>query len=64
MERLLYIIPECYVDTNLISTLINAAVKHQKCCTKVTETLNKTFSDNFAVGIIDRDKEDLKIIFA
>lgn len=54
MERLLYIIPECYVDTNLISTLINAAVNHQKCCTKVTETLNKTFSDNFAVGIIDR----------
>ena len=54
MERLLYIIPECYVDTNLISTLINAAVNHQKCCTKVTETLNKTFSDNFAVGFFRR----------
>ena len=62
MERLLYIIPECYVDTNLISTLINAAVNHQKCCTKVTETLNKTFSDNFAVGIIDRDKMEPKYI--
>lgn len=62
MERLLYIIPECYVDTNLISTLINAAVNHQKCCTKVTETLNKTFSDNFAVGIIDRDKMEPKYV--
>ena len=62
MERLLYIIPECYVDTNLISTLINAAVNHQKCCTKVTETLNRTFSDNFAVGIIDRDKMEPKYV--
>ncbi|MBQ1696638.1 MAG: hypothetical protein II075_02025 [Bacteroidales bacterium] len=62
MERLLYIIPECYVDTNLISTLVNAAVNHQKCCTKVTETLNKRFSDNFAVGIIDRDKVEPKYV--
>ena len=62
MERLLYIIPECYVDTNLISTLINAAVNHQKCCTKVAQTLNKNYSDNFAVGIIDKDKVEPKYV--
>lgn len=62
MERILYIIPECYVDTNLISTLVNAAVNHQKCCTKVTETINKKYSDNFAVGIIDKDKVEPKYI--
>ena len=62
MERILYIIPECYVDTNLISTLVNAAVNHQKCCTKVTETLNKRYSDNFAVGIIDNDKVEPKYV--
>lgn len=62
MERLLYIVPECYVDTNLISTLVDAAVNHQKCCTKVTSTLNKTFSNNFAIGIIDRDKVEPKYV--
>ena len=62
MERILYIIPECYVDTNLISTLVNAAVNHQKCCTKVTETLNSKYSDNFAVGIIDNDKVEPKYV--
>ena len=62
MERLLYIVPECYVDTNLISTLVDAAVNHQKCCTKVTSTLNKTFSNNFAVGIIDRDNVEPKYV--
>ena len=62
MERILYIIPECYVDTNLISTLVNAAVNHQKSCTKVTETLNKRYSDNFAVGIIDKDKVEPKYV--
>ena len=62
MERILYIIPECYVDTNLISTLVNAAVNHQKCCTKVTETINKKYTDNFAVGIIDKDKVEPKYV--
>ena len=62
MERILYIIPECYVDTNLISTLVKAAVNHQKGCTNVELTLKKRYSDNFAVGIIDKDKVEPKYV--
>ncbi len=62
MERLLYIIPECYVDTNLISTLVNAAVNHQKSCTKVGGTLKSKYPDSFAIGIIDKDKAEPKFV--
>lgn len=51
-----YIIPECYVDTNLIETLIETGCNHQKGCNQVAKVMKEKFADRFAVGIIDADK--------
>lgn len=53
------VIPECYVDTNLIQYLIHGTVNHQHSCNNVVGTLKKTFSNRFAVGIIDKDKVEV-----
>ena len=58
-KKLLNVLPECYVDTNLIEYLLDAGVNHQHCCSKVVGQLNTTFADSFAVGIIDKDKVEL-----
>lgn len=55
-NKLLHVMPECFVDTNLIEYLLNAGVNHQHCCSKVVGQLNSTFADKFAIGIIDKDK--------
>lgn len=50
------IIPECYADTNLVQTLLQMkGANHQKSCGQVTNKLQSTFKDKFAVGIIDLD---------
>ncbi|MDL2222443.1 hypothetical protein LJC35_07830 [Parabacteroides sp. OttesenSCG-928-N08] len=56
----LTIIPECYVDTCLTETITSCfnQFNHQKGCGTVTKKMQKTFSDSFAVGIIDRDKRE------
>ena len=51
------VIPECYVDTNLISTLIGAEVNHQYGCGNVARILKEQKKDEFAIGIIDKDKK-------
>ncbi len=52
-----YIIPECYIDTNLVETLVcTAGCNHQKGCNQVAKIMQKKFADRFAVGIIDADK--------
>jgi hypothetical protein len=54
-----HIIPECYVDTNLVETLVPPTkfYNHQKGCNQVSETmLNKRLKEDFALGIIDLDK--------
>lgn len=56
MNRWLYIIPECYADTNLITTLLQAEVNHQKGCNQVVNTMQEKYAQDFAVGIIDCDK--------
>jgi hypothetical protein len=57
MEKDLSVIPECYVDTNLISSLLGGiGVNHQKGCTRVTGVMEKQLADRFAVGVIDADK--------
>lgn len=61
-KKFLNFLPECYVDTNLIEYLLTAGVNHQHSCSKVVGQLNTTFSDKFAVGIIDRDKVELGYI--
>lgn len=61
-NRILYVIPECYVDTNLIEYLLDAHVNHQHSCTKVIGNLKNSYRDKFAVGIIDRDKNRWDIL--
>ena len=34
-KKLLDVMPECYVDTNLIEYLLDAGVNHQHSCSKV-----------------------------
>jgi hypothetical protein len=58
-RKLLNVLPECYVDTNLIEYLLDACVNHQHSCSKVVGQLKTTFADSFAVGIIDKDKVEL-----
>ncbi|WP_195630129.1 hypothetical protein [Bacteroides finegoldii] len=61
-NRLLHVMPECFVDTNLIEYLLNSGVNHLHCCSKVVGQLNSTFADKFAIGIIDKDKVQLGYI--
>jgi hypothetical protein len=55
------VIPECYVDTNLIETLIQPQrqYNHQKGCGTVAKVMKERFTDRFALGIIDKDKSEL-----
>ena len=56
-QRADFIIPECFVDTNLVETLVcNKGCNHQKGCNQVAKIMNEKFADKFAVGIIDADK--------
>lgn len=54
----LSIMPECYIDTKLIKVLVppKERYNHQKGCTTITNLMQKQLKDNFAVGIVDRDK--------
>ncbi len=61
MEKLFNVIPECYIDTNLIEFLLNAKVNHQHSCNNVVKTLNNK-KDEFAIGIIDNDKRAVAYI--
>lgn len=59
-----HIIPECYVDTNLIETIVppfGRGYNHQKGCSTVAKTMREhaLLRDGFAVGIIDKDKKEL-----
>lgn len=59
MEKHNEIMPECYIDTTLISTLLGAKVSHKNSCNEVTRAMEKgRYSDDFAVGIIDNDKRE------
>lgn len=58
----LAVIPECYVDTNLIETLApprKGGYNHQKGCGTVAKVMKERFSDAFALGIIDKDKKEI-----
>jgi hypothetical protein len=59
-----HFIPECYVDTNLIETLVpptNRGYNHQKGCSTVAKTMleHNQLKDGFAVGIIDKDRREV-----
>lgn len=54
-------LPECYVDTNLIETICppKSRYNHQKGCGTVAAKMKKHFTNSFAVGIIDKDKDSI-----
>jgi hypothetical protein len=59
-KRRIEIIPECYVDTTLISILLGSDVNHKKGCPSVAMEMQGGRSANsFAVGIVDNDKRKL-----
>jgi hypothetical protein len=51
----------CTAYTKLIKVLVPPQTRynHQKGCSTVTKVMQERFSDDFAVGIIDRDKKEL-----
>ena len=59
-----FIIPECYIDTNLIEALVppQKGYNHQKGCPAVAKCMMEKFGDKFAVGITDKDKRELKYL--
>ena len=59
-----HIIPECYIDTNLIEALVTPdkrGYNHQKGCSTVAKVMTEhpQLKDGFAVGIIDKDKREI-----
>ena len=58
-----YIMPECYIDTTLVSSLLDANVSHKHSCNEVAKEMEKgKYKDAFAVGIIDNDKRKISYI--
>lgn len=58
-NRANHIFPECYVDTNIMKTILHVdGVNHHHSCTKIVSDMEKgRFADTFAIGIIDDDKK-------
>lgn len=58
------VLPECYIDTNLIETLVppQRMYNHQKGCPAVAKKMKEKFSDDFALGIMDNDKRHVSYL--
>lgn len=57
------IMPECYIDTTLVGSLLDAKVSHKHSCNEVAKEMEKgKYKDAFAVGIIDNDKRKISYI--
>jgi len=55
-------VPECYFDTVLVRAILqtDTALNHKKGCPNVVKAMKEgKLSDVFAVGIIDKDKNEL-----
>lgn len=51
------IMPECYIDSTLIASLLDAKVNHKNSCNDVAKEMKGgKYADSFAIGIIDNDK--------
>lgn len=55
------ILPECFVDTNIVNTFLameNVYIDANHChgCNMVGNMMQRNLKDNFALGIIDNDK--------
>ena len=60
------ILPECYIDTLMINTLVPSkdgrVYNHQKGCPVVAKVMQIKFCDRFAIGIMDNDKKKVKYL--
>lgn len=59
------VIPECFIDSNLFDVLLNfekESVNYTKGNATVITKMTAKFADKFCVGIIDKDRRDLKQI--
>ena len=57
------IMPECFIDTMLVTSLLDAKVSHKHSCNEVAREMEKGhYKDAFAVGIIDNDKRKISYI--
>lgn len=57
-----HIIPECFIDTKLVKQVSppqRGRYNHQKGCSNVVKTMQEKLGDDFALGIVDRDKRSL-----
>ncbi|MBR3724440.1 MAG: hypothetical protein IKN11_03490 [Bacteroidales bacterium] len=57
-----YIIPECFIDTMLTQFLLGNRVNHQHSCNNVVKVMRAKYRDDFAVGIIDDDKDGVSYL--
>lgn len=57
----LHIIPEYYIDTKLCKILVPPTNRynHQKGCPNVVKVMKEKLKNDFALGIVDRDKQEL-----
>jgi len=60
------VMPECYLDTNLVETIVppqrmggTQGYHHKKNCNKVIDEMRGKLKDDFALGIVDQDKRPL-----
>ena len=57
------IMPECFIDSTLVGSLLDAKVNHKHSCNEVAKAMEKgEYKDAFAVGIIDNDKRKISYI--
>lgn len=63
----LCIMPECHIDTNLVETIApperigsTCGYNHKRSCNKVIDEMLGKLKDNFALGIVDKDKNPLQ----
>ena len=63
MLNLMNFISECYVDTNMVKTLLDAdKINHQHSCNNVANIFKSKLLNDFAVGIIDDDKKKPSVL--
>lgn len=60
------VISECYIDTNLLETVVPPerigkyyGYNHKHSCNKIVDEMMGKLKDNFAVGIVDQDRRPL-----
>ena len=57
------IMPECFIDSTLVESLLDAKVSHKHSCNEVAREMEKgKYKDAFAVGIIDNDKRKISYV--